>query len=92
MSDILTKRLKGLEAGILGFHRELAEAYCARAAIYRRQVVPEKLLADLTEAIGFDGKLAEAYHERGSVYKAIGKDIEAKEDFDRATELGYKRQ
>ena len=65
-----------------------ANAFLLRGGIYDELGQYERAIADLDEAIRLDPEYAIAYFARGDAYDQLGKESEAREDFERARELG----
>ena len=75
----------------IGLDAELTLAYFKRGALYETRREFEKALEDYNETIRLDPQLAEAYFYRARTKTLQGQDIEAKQDVDRAVELGLDR-
>ena len=75
----------------IGLDAELILAYFKRGALYETRREFEKALADYNETIRLDPQLAEAYFYRARTKTLQGQDSEAKQDVDRAVELGLDR-
>ena len=81
-------RRSGISRCPIGLDAELTLAYFKRGALYETRREFEKALEDYNETIRLDPQLAEAYFYRARTKALQGQDIEAKQDVDRAVELG----
>ena len=67
------------------------KAYYHRASLFMAVGNLQSAVQDFTTAIRLDPQYADAYTRRGMMYTLLDKDDEAKEDFDRAVQLGTDR-
>ncbi len=67
------------------------KGYYHRASLFMAVGNLQSAVQDFTTAIRLDPQYADAYTRRGMMYTLLDKDDEAKEDFDRAVQLGTDR-